>query len=362
MFREARGSHEIIGVVPEKPWTDLVQAMTTSGLSYHFAPFKRPERTLSPVDLARTGVTFLKLAHRLSSLIRQHRVDIVHTANLYDLPFCAAAAKLHRVPVLWLIENPERFDRFNKTVVNACSTDAIVGTSNQILREAHNAGVRSKVTAAIGNPYDDALFFAPEGHVVAAGSPLVIGFAGVFSDRKGTLELCRAYKNISDRLKHTNQQRSELHLAGSGDANYTEIVKSFVRDAGLAGEVRFLGNLSRAQMRGFYQSLDLYIMLSKREGLSVAMLEAMASGAPSAILSPWGDDVIIDGTTGVRLNADDAQAVSDAVWPLVGDPALRRRIGAAGAQHVKANFSPAAVGGRLVEIYETVTSRNGSGN
>ena len=66
-------------------------------------------------------------------------------------------------------------------------------------------------------------------------------------------------------------------------------------------------------MREFYQGLDLYVMLSTREGLSVAMLEALACGCPSMILSPWGDDVIDDGLTGFRLSSPRPEYVADRI-------------------------------------------------
>jgi glycosyltransferase involved in cell wall biosynthesis len=227
-----------------------------------------------------------------------------------------------------------------------------VGTSSAILQQGLDAGIRSRRTGVVGNPYNDRAFQPP---AVRRNSQdrLIVGFAGVFGERKGVLELCRAYTELSNRLRRTGGQRSELHLVGGGREDYVRQMKTALADGGVLDETRFLGHRQTAEeMCEFFQSLDLYVMLSKREGMSVAMMEAMASGAPAAILSPWGDDAVIDGKTGIRLPADDPQTVVDKLWPFVVDSEARERLASAAVIHLREQFAPAAVARKLEAIYE----------
>jgi len=130
-------------------------------------------------------------------------------------------------------------------------------------------------------------------------------------------------------------------------------MRRVLSDAGVLDSTRFFGNVSPpSRLRQFYHNLDVCVMLSKKEGLSIAMLEAMASGVATAILSPWGDDAIIDGKTGLKLRSDNANDIADALWPLIEDPNLASRMGVAAAQHMKDNFAPEIIARKLIDVYE----------
>ncbi len=292
-------------------------------------------------------------------LIKAEKVDLVHVGYLFDLPYCSAAAKICGVPIVWLIENPERFDRFNRLVIATCRLDAVVGTSSAILNAALDAGLKTPTTAVVGNPYDDHVYVAG-GRKPRATDTFVIGFAGVFGERKGVIELCRAYAEVAKRAKARGLKRTELHLVGGGEAQYVEEMKRVLSAGGVNDDVRFLGHgRGPAEMHEFYQSLDLFVMLSKREGMSVAMLEAMASGAPSAILSPWGDDAVLPDETGIRLPSDRPDAVADALMPAIENADTRAKFSAQAAEHLRRNFAPAVVAGKLNAVYDEVCHTSG---
>ena len=356
IFREIGRSFDVKAVLPDDAWGSLQSEVTSIGAPYWSMPLKRFERTLRPDRLARTAWELISRIRFLVRLIRAEKIDLVHAGYLFDLPYCTAAAKICRVPVVWLIENPERFDRFNRTVITACRLDAAVGTSSAILREGLEAGMKAGITAVAGNPYNDAVFVAADRPRSAPGT-VVIGFAGVFGERKGVIELCRAYSEISRKAKSVGRIRTELHLVGGGKPEYEQQMRSVLAEAGVLDETKFLGQVkTAAEMYEFYRSLDIYVMLSKREGMSVAMMEAMASGLPCAILSPWGDDAVIDGLTGVRLATDRPNDVADAIWPLVESPELRARLSAGAVAHLQQNYSPAAVATKLQHVYEQLLS------
>jgi len=225
------------------------------------------------------------------------------------------------------------------------------------MEEALEAGVSARVTAVIGNSYDDTVFVPPARRPVSADR-FVVGFVGVFCERKGVMELCRAYVELSKRAKAHGLVRTELHLVGGGTPEYLEGMKNILSEGRALDETRFLGHRNTpGGVHEFYQSIDLFVMLSKKEGMSVAMLEAMGSGTLTAILSPWGDDVIFDGQTGIRLSSDSANQVANAIWPLVHEPQTRARLADEGARYVQQNFSPIAVAEKLAQVYAKVRQR-----
>jgi glycosyltransferase involved in cell wall biosynthesis len=107
------------------------------------------------------------------------------------------------------------------------------------------------------------------------------------------------------------------------------------------------------------EALDLFVFPSLKEGLGVAMLEAMASGL-TVIASASGGvvDAIEDGVSGVLVPPADAPALAAAITRLWRDEAVRRRIGAAARQRACERFSVAAMARRTMELYRACLGQN----
>jgi glycosyltransferase involved in cell wall biosynthesis len=357
IFSGMPATTEVSAVIPTEAWPSFKSRLRDVGIRHWDVPLKRFERTLNPARLAKTTSEFISRTRFLVRLVRSEKVDVIHVGFLFDLPYCAAAATICRVPLVWLLENPERWDSINRTVVRSCRPDAIVGTSSAVLNEALAAGVSARTTAVVGNAYDDQVF-NPSGRTHSREDRFVVGFVGVFCERKGVIELCRAYGQLSKRARARGLLRTELHLVGGGPPEYVQEMKRALSEAGVLDETRFLGHRQTpAEVHEFYESIDLLVMLSKKEGMSVAMLEAMGSGTLTAILSPWGDDVVVDGRTGIRLPSDSSEQVADALWPIVSDPRACARLAQEGAVHVRNNFARAAVAEKLGQVYDRVLQR-----
>lgn len=96
--------------------------------------------------------------------------------------------------------------------------------------------------------------------------------------------------------------------------------------AKLSGRVRFLGQRDDvgAELAGF----DIFALTSDREGMPLAILEAAAAGLPVvATRAPGSVEAVVEGETGILAPTGDAAAVAAGLRRLVGDPALRRRMG-----------------------------------
>ena len=89
-----------------------------------------------------------------------------------------------------------------------------------------------------------------------------------------------------------------------------------------------------------------------REGLPVALLEAMAAGAAIAATSVGGiPEVIQDGTSGLLVPAEDVAALAEAVGTLLGNADLRRTLGAEARRIVERDYSIVRTAERIGTIY-----------
>src|SRR5580765_903583 len=101
---------EVIAVIPTDAWPTFRSRLQAVGIRHWDMPLKRFERTLNPAQLAKTTSEFVSRTRFLVRLVRSEKVDVIHVGFLFDLPYCAAAATICRVPLVWLLENPERWD------------------------------------------------------------------------------------------------------------------------------------------------------------------------------------------------------------------------------------------------------------
>jgi glycosyltransferase involved in cell wall biosynthesis len=145
-------------------------------------------------------------------------------------------------------------------------------------------------------------------------APPEVLYAGRLSAEKGVLELVEAARGL------------DLVVAGDGP----------LRDR-VPGA---LGMLPPDELASLYARAAVVACPSRREGFGVACAEAMAHGKPVVASAVGGLlDLVVDGETGLLVPPRDPAALRAALDRLLGDRDLRRRLGAAGRERVRAHFS-----------------------
>ena len=138
-------------------------------------------------------------------------------------------------------------------------------------------------------------------------------------------------------------------ICGLGEVWETLVYEAKV--LGVADHVHFLGY--RKDVRELYACSDLFAFMPFREGLSVALMEAMSSGMPVVCSRIRGNrDLIQDGVSGVFAE-NNPEAVAEAILKLYGDPEYRTALGRAAAEQVW-QYDNVNVHKRMKEIYESL--------
>jgi glycosyltransferase involved in cell wall biosynthesis len=149
----------------------------------------------------------------------------------------------------------------------------------------------------------------------------------------------------------------ELWLAGEGPERAP--IERRVAALGLAGAVRLLGTVPHDDLLRLYRerradcvvlpSLDLGHGL--HEGLSVALVEAMAHGIPAIGTCTGGLPELLGGGAGVLVEPGDASKLADALGAVLSSAALRARLATAGRRRVEEEYDAAAIARRLVQWF-----------
>lgn len=132
----------------------------------------------------------------------------------------------------------------------------------------------------------------------------------------------------------------DVELALAGPARDPDFHGAFLARLARFPGARHLGEVPHAEMPAWYAAADLVLNTSRAEGLSNAVLEAMAAGrAVLATDIPGNRAAIRHGVDGWLAPAAELPA---AAARLAGDPELRARLGAAAREAVRARFAPEA--------------------
>ena len=156
----------------------------------------------------------------------------------------------------------------------------------------------------------------------------------------GRLNYQKGYDILLQALALLASQETHLLLAGKGEDEAK--LRTQARALGIEGRVHFAGY--RRDVPRLLGGLDLYTQPSRFEGMSLAILQAMAASCPIVATAVDGTrELIVDGMHGWLIPPEDAPALAGAIQAALNDPGEAKRRGAAAHQRVLDQFSVGAM-------------------
>lgn len=166
----------------------------------------------------------------------------------------------------------------------------------------------------------------------------------------GELNANKNHQVILSALAKMNDERVYYVLCGTGER--APELKRQARQLGMEGRVLLLGY--RTDVRELLKASDIFVMPSRREGLSRSIMEAMASGLPCVVSRIRGNtDLIRAGISGELCGPDDADEFAAALKKLVESRETRERMGAFNRSAIR-EYDVKIVKREMEEIYRAV--------
>lgn len=231
--------------------------------------------------------------------------------------------------------------------VTACSED--------LARRAVALGAPADRIEVVPYGVDTGRFKPVPQQRAALRAPLGIGGAQALVVAAGRLVRKKGFEYLIDAMAAVDG----AHLAIAGDGDLAGELRERAVRAGIAHRVHFLGNVSQDEVGRWFAAADVVAIPSVRDdsgnvdGLPNTALEALASGTAVVATAAGGlGSVVFDDRTGAIVPERDATALAGTIAALLGDPARRARLGAAGRDTVAERYGWPAAAERFESAYD----------
>lgn len=312
---------------------------------------------LMELHLMRRGGGKGELIRVLAELMHRERIDLVHSHLYHANQLGRRAARRAGVPCVVSIHNTYTHPKWHRRLINwwlaRRHTGAIIAGSEEIRRDILRydrvpAGLIEIIPNSVDLSRSESALRREEARarLGLAATAYVLGTIGRLEEQKG-------HRFLLDALHRLRADGLDAVLLLVGSGREEAALRDQAARLGLGECVRFLG--TRGDLGDLFRAMDLFVMPSLWEGLSLAMLSAMAAGLPVLATDVGGvAQVLGRDERGFVLPPGDAALLAERIAWCHAHPEASARAGAAGAAHVRAHYSDAAMVKRVEAVYERV--------
>lgn len=290
---------------------------------------------------------------RLVGHLRRLRPEVVHAFLFHAYVTAAPAARLARVPVLVAGRRSlAEFKRGHPMMlamerVATLMTDHLVANALSVAEDTRRVeGVRPDKVTVIRNGLPGSAFDPAVPALLDTRLPVVLCVANLIS--------YKGHRYLLDAVARLRRRGLACTLALAGDGPERADLER--RAARLGIDVRFLG--TRADVERLLARADVSVLSSLEEGMSNAVMEAMAAGCPVVATEVGETGELLRGR-GVLVPPADAAALADGLASVLTDPEFARRLGGRARAWSRDQLPVGAMVDRHVRVYEALLDKQG---
>jgi glycosyltransferase involved in cell wall biosynthesis len=291
-----------------------------------------------------------RAALEFKRFLKQQKIQLVHTFfESSDIWAGLVTKTMSKAKLVWAFRDMG-IHRTRKHHIAyrlmAGTPDAVFAVSEQVRRHAIEVDrIDAARAQTIYNGLNLADWDAVPGLVKNPGEFLVTT-VGNIRKVKGHDVFIRAAATIVKQFP-----KASFSIAGEIlEPPYFAELKALVQELNLVNHVRFDGGVTN--LRQHLAAADIFVLPSRSEGFSNAIIEAMASSLPVVATDVGGNaEAVKDGMTGFLVPPEDPDALSAAILRLLSDPRQAKAMGSAGRNLVEERFTTEAMMNQVAGTY-----------
>ncbi len=300
---------------------------------------------------------------RVYRILKKLNPDCLHT--LLWAANCAGriAARLLKIPLVCVYHNNvdqdgllrNLLDRFTLITAQHTAT-TLVAVSDEVAGSINRAyGFKIPAVRVIKNGVNT--LFIQEQSICLKKERSIFGFDPdhVVIGSVGRFEPVKRYDLLLESFAYVHAQLPQTRLFLIGSGSQQAALRDCAANLGLAPFIQFV---SDSPTYGYYPVIDIFVQTSDKEGISLALLEAMGTGR-ACVVTHVGEQhpVITHKKDGLIVPVGDAQELAGVLGRLVQDPAWRKELGTCAQKKVQAEFSQCAMHAAYLQLFSTVGNR-----
>ncbi|WP_242320274.1 glycosyltransferase [Bacillus cereus group sp. BfR-BA-01349] len=291
--------------------------------------------------LKKSLYSLLKLSYEIRKIVKRYKIQVIHSQSV----FTTIMGKLltPHMPIIVTIHGLRKKHYPLANVLVKIFATKIIAVSEEIEHEmSYPMDVRNKLEVIYNATK------IPEENVekCSQDGPITIGVIARLHEEKGHMILLKAFQKLLG-----SNSNIELYIIGNGPER--EKLEAWVQREEIDKKVIFTG--FQTDVAGILKGLDIVVLPSFREGLPLAILEAMSYGKCIIATNVGGiPEAIDDGHSGLLCKSGDVQGLLEALQVAVQSEELRFRLGKAADHKVKSVFSDEVCYQKIMRVYHEV--------
>lgn len=294
------------------------------------------------IELQRRKNREITRLFKLIKILKAIKPDIVHTYMFTANSYGRVAALIARVPIIIASErniaemgkDKNRFGIYIDKLLASFTHGIICNTHKASESLVKKYSFDAKKVFTVHNGFNEANFFKKNS--VNSQKKLakkVVGTIGRLYHQKNHRLFLDMAKIV---LERSGDESIKFLIVGKGELR-DELEDQF-NHLGLENKVVFTGE--RSDIHDLLQNMDVFVTTSLYEGMSNAIMEAMAAGLPVLATDVGGNgELVIDGQTGFLCPSKDAMALADGVTSLINSEKEAKRMGENGRKRILNEFT-----------------------
>lgn len=284
------------------------------------------------------GLKF-KSIFRIKEIVKNNNIQMIHTHNEAAHFYGSVAGILCGVPVVHTRHGRYLHNNRKMILLNILSSflsSKIIGVSEDITKLIkHSEYIPQKKIMTILNGVDTDKFCPSKNEKKINSQQPNLSFC---IGNIARLVEVKDHKNLINSCVKLIDSNKKFKLIVVGDGPLRIKLEKEVEKLNIQNYVKFMG--SRNDISELLKGFDIFVLSSISEGISITLLEAMASGLPVVATNVGGNpEVVVDGVTGYLVPPENPDLLAEKLEILLGDSGLRFQLGQAGRERVLQKFS-----------------------